>query len=203
MNNDRVMASEHYVVVEDEAGEYWEGSVVDHARAGKLAARGAVVLPCDPTLFTSGVGGYARRAWGAGWPLDYATPRTCCPVTIYVRKPGHPDARVQDRPTLTWRARLVAAPAVEERMRAGERFEGMIRFVADGGQPFPAFATYASDEKPILLAQIDKPGEDGEWIIGGSGQVNVPQDGHYGFGLYGCAPGFRVAWVAASLSRLG
>jgi len=181
-----------HIVVVDPENEYWEGALVDDARAHQLRQRGVVMLPCVAELFRfSGVAGFAKRAWGAGWPLDTLHPTIVAPLTLYcpraVRK-------------VHWCARLVVDPDVAERLRQGEKLAGMIRFASDRGQQTPFYTGISSDQKPILAEELPPPDEGNGWILSGTGTVNVPQEGHYGFGLYGTAPGARVVWVAASMT---
>lgn len=73
------------IVVWDPKGDYWEGSLVDDATARIVQTRGGAVLPTTPEHFKrSGCGGFFKRAWGAGWPLDYAAPKLCCPMVLFV-----------------------------------------------------------------------------------------------------------------------
>ncbi len=179
------------IVVWDPTGEFWEGSLIDSARARQLVQRGVAVLPCVPEMFhASGVGGYAKRAWGAGWPLDSAVPRLIAPLTLFCDR---------SMKGIHWAIRLVTSPEYAERVRGGDRFSGMIRFAADRSQQTPFF-TGVSGEKGVLAEEIGPPDEQNGWTLQSSGVVNVPQNGHYGFGVYGTAPGLRVAWVAASLT---
>jgi hypothetical protein len=38
----------------------------------------------------------------------------------------------------------------------------------------------------------------GHFLVQGSATIRCPTDGHYGFGLYGYAPGLRLVWAAVS-----
>ncbi len=116
------MGAKQYIVVEDPENSYWEGALVDEQRAGQLRARGVALLPCLPDMFRrSGVGGYARRAWGAGWPLDSAVPRMVAPLTVYLA----PEAGTH----VYWLARLVCDQELLEkfdqtlRLKAPEKKE--------------------------------------------------------------------------------
>jgi hypothetical protein len=184
----------HYIVVYDATGEWDEGSLVDGNRCRQLEARGVILLPVEPRLFHVGNGGYAKRSWGAGYPLDFPTPRMTAPLAIFCTK---------EFLQLNWRLRLVCAPEVIERVRAGEKLDGILRLAPDTGQPMPHYATYASTEKPIAIRELGVPDEDGGWTLGGSGKLNFPSDAHYGFAFYGTAPGLRVAWAAASTTLAG
>lgn len=182
---------QHFIVVHDPKGEYWEGSIVDANRARQLIAHRSVVLPVAPTLFHVGNGGYSKRAWGAGYPIGFNVPRMLCPLALFCTK---------EFTKVNWAARLVVEDELLERVKRGEKLEGMLRFAADTGSPTPHYATYSSEEKPLLINALGKPDVEGGWTIGGSGKINIPIEGHYGFALYGMAPGIRVQWSAAALS---
>ena len=186
------MAQIQQIVVWDSTDDFWEGSLVDDTRAGQLSARGVALLPVAPELFKrSGVGGYMKRSWGAGWPLDSIAPRVVAPLTLFCN-PAHRN--------IHWKARLVCDASVLAKVEAGERFEGMLRLTADRGQATPFYAGFSPDpNEPVVdIRKLGKPDADGGWTVGGSGVASIPQEGHYGFALYGAAPGLRVAWVAAS-----
>jgi hypothetical protein len=180
---------EFYIVIEDPDGSYWEGSVIPGQLAKSLEARGVVSIPFEPSLSHVGNGGFAKRSWGAGYPLDYATPRMVAPLTLYCNKSFL---------KLTWRARIMPEEQLIERVREGERLDGMLRFASDTGAPTAQVATISSKENPLLIRQLPNLDDYDGWIIGGTAEVNVVQEGHYGFALYGMAPGVRVIWVAAS-----
>jgi hypothetical protein len=157
------------------------------------------VLPYAPKNVGSGVSDYHCRRWGGGWPLDFGAPRYACPMTLLLRKDPSGQQGQQPSDAVHWAARLLLDEALEDRARGGERFEGMVRFVADNSQHM--FASYATSDEPVNVAKLGEPDGGGGWTISGSGRVAVPTDGHYGFSLYGAAPGVRVAWAAASLAR--
>jgi hypothetical protein len=181
------------IVVWDPSGEYWEGSLVDGDRARQLSLRGVVVLPVVPEFFQhSGVGGYARRAWGAGWPLDSGYPKLVAPLTLYCMKTTK---------GIHWAIRLVTDSELAVRARSGESFAGVLRFSADRSQHTPFYAGITDDSKPRLVNDLGPPDAHDGWTILGSGNIMVPQEGHYGFGVYAMAPGLRVAWVAASVTE--
>lgn len=185
-----------HVIAWDPEGEYWDGALVDSALAHRLssAARGVVTLPCLPEMFRhSGVGGYAKRSWGAGIPLDSMAPTLTAPITLFCQ----PDVR-----GMTWAARLVPDVRSDGRAVQGRR-EGMVRFSADSGQRTPSKAAYVEiDDKPIFLRDFGEVDAWGGWSIGGRGHVSISGEGHYGFALYATAPGYRVVWVAAALAPL-
>ena len=197
------MSHPHWVVVYDETGDYLEGSVVDAARAHQLAARKVALLPFSPDLAKrSGVGGYMRRGWGAGYPLDPRLPRMSCPLAIY-GAPGYEEVH--------WRARLVADDAFVEELRAhfevpeGQDapawlpIEGLLRLAPDSSQATPLVAGAQRVASPVNVREMGRPDARGGWTVGGEVLVRFPQEGIYGFGLYGSAPGLRVAWAAMSL----
>jgi hypothetical protein len=176
----------HWVVVDDPRGEFWEGAVVDATRARVLEARGACVMPCMPDLFRmSGCAGFSKRAWGAGLALPAGAPVLLAPLTMYLST----EAR-----GVVWRCRLV--PDGQRR----ERYEGFVRFAADSGQRSPLKGAYteAQEDKPVMTRDLPAPDEDGGWTVGGKGLAGFSVEGHYGFGIYGTAPGLRVVWVAAT-----
>jgi hypothetical protein len=195
----QVQDTPSHVVAWDPQGEFWEGAIIDHATSRQLdsRARGLVSLPCVPDLFRhSGVGGYAKRSWGAGIPLDTMSPSLVAPITLFCV----PDVR-----GLTWRARLVPDIRADGREvpRGSGRHEGMVRFSADSGQRTPVKGSYTEvDERPVLMREFGEPDAWGGWTIGGQGHVSISGEGHYGYSLYATAPGYRVAWVAATLCPL-
>lgn len=192
----QIVDTAQHVVVWDPEGDYWEGGVVDFTLARRLRTRGVVTLPVVPDMFKwSGVGGWAKRAWGAGIPLDSHAPRLVGPLTLFCI----PDVR-----GLTWAARLV--PDVREdggRVDKGRKPEGMVRFSADSGQRVPIQSAYNEvDERAVLVRDFAEPDAHGGWTVGGAGHVSIGTEGHYGYALYATAPGLRVAWVAASTSPM-
>ena len=94
--------TDYFIVVDDPTREFWSGSLVDSNRNRMLEARGVVTLPILPQLAKlSGVGGYAKREWGAGFPLDFLIPKMCCPLTMFCTRDYH---------HITWVARLLLEP---------------------------------------------------------------------------------------------
>ncbi len=187
------MSNNSWVVVHDPEGKFWPGAVVDALRANQLRPRGVALLPVVPQLFKlSGVGGYAKREWGAGWPMDEAVPRIHSPLTMYC---------VGEHTKFHWLARLVA----DQRFGAGATFDGSLRLAADHNQPNPLKVGLAPDptRPSVDMRALGAPDVRNGWTVGGHATAKVPQDGHYGFGLYGSAPGLRVAWAAISLADHG
>lgn len=188
-----ILETPQHVVVWDPEGDYWEGAVVESSVAARLGNRGVITLPVVPDHFKwSGVAGWAKRAWGAGLPLDSLVPAMAAPLTLYC----HPEAR-----GLTWAARLVPDVRADgqgpARRRAGE---GMIRFTSDTGQRTVGKGQYSEvEERAVLVRDFHEPDNNGGWTIRGRGHVSIGSEGHYGYSLYGTAPGLRVVWVAASL----
>lgn len=182
----------NYVVVWDPEDVYWEGSIVDAAQALPLKARGVCLLPCDPKLFKrSGIGGYMRRGWGAGWPLDQTFPTLFCPLTIWA-SPTH--RRIE------WAARLLPIPSLVARAHeAGLDLAGMIRLTNDSTQSAVSQAAMSPGAPPIDGRSLRRTDEHGGWTVGGSAAIHPVQDGHYGFALYGSLPGVRVAWAAITV----
>lgn len=186
------MAHSHYIVVDDPNDEYRDGSIVSATLNHQISNRGAVTLPVDPeVLRRSGVGGYHRRTWGAGWPLDSMAPRMTCPLTLWAT-PEHN--------SLAWVARLSGGQELLALAVSGERLEGQLRLASDttGG----AYqAGLHGLEKPVSMREIGPPDAQGGWTISGRASASIAVEGHYGFALYGVAPGFRVIWAAASLTK--
>lgn len=182
------------VVVWDPAGKYWDGSLVGDAVVQQIKGRGGVCLPVDPALFSlSGVGGYFKRAWGAGYPCDHGVPRMFCPMSLYMST----DYRV-----LHWAARLVPDEAHARRAsEVGVEGPGTISIMS-----YPARAnTYAAPVTPVtqvqplnLLGVVD---ERGGWTIGGRAHVNPSIEGNHAFALYGTASGLRVVWAAITVVK--
>lgn len=188
---------EEQVVVWDPEGEYWPGALLkapDLNQAGQvvtgagladaLAARGVVLLPVVPKLFRlSGVGGYAKREWGAGWPMSIGVPRNISPLTMYC---------TTDYGELHWVARLMGEGSCE----------GSLKLVSDASQPNPLRAglTYDGVMSQVDLRNLGPADKHGGWVVGGRARVKFASDGHYGFGLYGAASSLRVVWAAVSLS---
>jgi hypothetical protein len=176
-------------------GDWWEGSLVDDDRARVLESRDVIVLPVVPDLFkVSGVGGYHKRAWGAGWSLDSMTPKTISPMTIYCSK---------DLTAIHWAARVMPeANFIDMISREDNRKQltGFIRLVSDNSQAIPAkcglMAEQYVDVRTLTKDKLVK----GCFQIRGTATISVPGDGHYGFALYGYAPGLRVLWSAVSQS---
>lgn len=181
---------EKKIVVWDPAGEFWEGSLIDPAKEGAIRTRGGVVLPTTPELFhLSGVGAFMKRAWGSGWPLDQPAFKSCCPMTVYAT----PLMEVAH-----WAARLMPDPSAAERYAEGELPSGQIQLVADTPQG-NAWRASVRSKNLVQGAALGRPDADGGWSVGGEAHVGFPQDGYYGFALYGMMPGVRVEWAAISL----
>jgi hypothetical protein len=185
-----------WIVVDDPRGEWHEGALANAARAKQLASRGVTLLPVVPAYFrASGVGGYMRRGWGAGYPLSKDAPQMHCPLLVYL-DPSTAASGIYRATTsiLHWRARLLPA-------EKGTKPSGMLRATADTGQATAQNAHMApASSAPTDLTKLGEPDERGGWTVGGEAQLNVPMKGHYGFGLYGVGPGLRVAWAAASVT---
>jgi len=183
-----------FVVAWDPEDKYWEGSIVGHSVAIQIRGRGGVALPVDPALFqVAGNGGFFKRAWGAGWPCDMATPRHFCPLVIHVTK---------EHRVLHWAARLVPDERYLDSARSGPPDSpGQITLMA---LP-PRANTYQAPLTPRTTAKRIRdlgPCDDaGGWNIGGETFANVAMDGQHSFSLYGAGTGVRVAWAAISAVR--
>lgn len=174
-----------HVVIWDPKQEYWEGAIVEGQQVGALEARGVALLPCSPELFsTTAFAGYTKRSWGSGWPLDSAVPIPVCPLAIFY--PGEPFR------LLRWKARLVgkSGQGVPLRMAAG---------VPMGNTHRPVLHD-AGRTNVVDVASLKEPDAHGGWTVGGETMFNAGQAGFFSLALYGCAPGMRVAWVAATLT---
>jgi hypothetical protein len=195
------MSKQQHVVIWDPSGDYWEGALVDAVDvAPALRARRVATLPVGVELIArSALGGWSKRSWGSGWPLSTTAPRMCCPLALYVTRaiPGVPSAC-----RLNYCARLVPESSeVLEHVRAGGRIAGTIRLAADSGQPGAhAGGLGASDDTAVDAAALPRPDEDGGWTVYGGARIDSPVDGIFACGLYGAAPGLRVAWAAVSQS---
>lgn len=180
-----------WLVVEDLAGQYWPGAVVDVLKANTLRTRGVSMLPVAPRMFRlSGVGGYAKREWGAGWPMDEHVPRLHAPITVYCK---------EDLGNLHWLARLAPAGG------APKQLDGSLILVSDAQQPNPLRLGITPDEREPRVEgrALGKLDDRGGWIVGGKARCRVPQDGHYGLGLHGAIAGLRVVWLAVSQAEHG
>jgi len=179
-----------HVVVWDPQGKFWEGSLIEDERAAQLDARGVVSLPVEASLFArSGVGGFMKRAWGAGWRLNFNIPKLSCPLCMYVRPDMH---------RVCFAARLVLD---EQTPTDPSGLLGSLRFVTDSGQPSAQLGGYIADPKCVIdVSQLGPMDEHGGWSVKGEGKLFAQSDGYVGTGIYGSAPGLRIAWAAVALS---
>lgn len=180
----------NYVVVWDPQDRYWEGSLVSEMVANQIAGRGGVALPVDPALFqVSGVGGYFRRGWGAGWPMDHGVPKMFCPMSIYMT----PEHRV-----LHWVARLVP----DEKFNVKEPIPGPSTLsVMSYAARANSYSSPLSNTGAKPLRELGVVDANGGWTARGSATTNPGVEGAYAFALYGAAPGVRVAWGALSVTK--
>ncbi len=182
---------QNYIVVEDPENQYFEGSLVEAQRAEQLQQRGVAVLPVVPDLFKkSGAGGFFKRAWGSGWPLDALYPKMTAQMALFC------DPIYKQ---MNWRARLVASPeflAMDPVSR-----QGQLQLVADTSQRTPFNASCVPIDRPVVIRELGAPDARGGWVIGGRATIAVQTEGHYGFSLYGHAPGLRVLWAAVSVTQ--
>lgn len=183
----------HNIVVWDPEAAYWEGSLVGDSVVTSIRGRGGVALPVDPELFkVSGVGGYFRRGWGAGWPCDHGTPKMFCPMSIYTT----PEHRL-----LHWAARLVPDERHEANLRNGIQGPSTITIMS-----YPARAnTYAAPVTPQQglkpLRELGPMDARGGWNLVGHVYANPSVEGNHAFALYGAANGLRVAWTALTIVK--
>jgi hypothetical protein len=194
-----------WIVVDDPSGEWNEGSLVDAVRAKQLSSRGVTLLPVVPEYFRmSGVGGYFHRSWGSGFPLSNNVPMFAAPITIYAdpTRVGRTAAGTSTTisSVLNWRARIVN---IGEEKGEGAVY-GTLRMAADTGQSHSRYATVVPGSSRVVdIGKLGKPEKDRNqwgWTVGGDVTVNVPNPGHFGFGLYGMGPGLAIAWIAASMT---
>ncbi len=175
----------NHVVIWDPENEYWEGAIVSEGTAAALEQRGVATLPCDPNLFSQGgFCGFAKRAWGAGWPLDGDIPMAVCPMSIFY--PGEPFR------TLRWKARLAgtAGQGIPIRLAAGEARGNVVR---------PVLHDVAGKGNAVDIAKLGDQDEHGGWTVGGETHLSVSGPSFFAICLYGSAPGMRVVWLAATL----
>lgn len=178
-----------HIVVWDPEGEFWEGGLVDASRARQLEARGVILLPIVPRLFAAGgIGGFHKRAWGAGWPLPPHVPAVHCPLTIH----GSKQLRA-----LHWAARLVPENVVGE-----HSYDGQLRFMSDLTQANVQHASYLPEGAAFELSKLGPLDPRGGWIVRGRGSLSPTTDGFMGFAFYGFGPGLKMAWAACSQSEV-
>lgn len=182
------------VVIWDPSGKVPEGELVDFAAAEVIRQAGGCSLPTIVEhIGRSGIGGYAVRKYGAGWPLDGNQARLQCPLTLLV-----PEGSYRG---LHWAIRLQAAEALVGRAREGQPVtDGILRVVADNTQIYAQRGAATPLEAPITGAKLGPCDDHGGWTVTGRSTIGVPSAGHIGFGVYGMMPGLRVAWVAISLT---
>lgn len=187
------MDAETKIVVWDPDGEYWPGALVnpptltpggmmvDPGSTAGLVKRGVVMLPVEPKLFRlSGVGGYAKREWGSGWPLPTGVSKNFAPLTLYC---------TSDYEYIHWCVRLMGEGATD----------GALRIASDASQPNPLRAGLTYDTAShVDLRQLGPVDKHGGWTVGGSARAKLPCDGTYGFSLYGVGNGLRVVFAAMS-----
>ena len=162
---------EQWIVAEDLERRYLEGEVIDGVKARQAESWGAVVLPVDLNLMArSGIGGYYRRAWGAGLQLDGIAPHLLAPITLFLAK---------ENARLLWRARLVPGNEVRQRIDASEdvtpTFEGFLRIASDSAQDGPRrmglTAKQSADMRSIDAHRLRAPAG---VVVGGEAAVLVP-----------------------------
>ena len=203
------MGQESNIVVWDprpEAeGGYGQGSLVDDDREVRvLRALGAAVLPVDSSLFElSGVGGFAFRRWGTGWPIG-ASPSRLSPMTLFC--PGR-FGRIH------WVGRFAPdAPALAHLERGGH-LEGEVRLQGDTSQHNQFSPPLAADDSKVLASELrfsglnmgtPTQGHAPGALAGGAIRI-TPSGGlhgiHYPFCLWGRMPGVRLEWLALSWSE--
>jgi len=182
-----------HVVVWDPEDKYTEGSLVDDGVAAMVKGRGGSVLPVDATLFElGGCAGYMRRGWGAGWPVDFSMPKMFCPLTLYITK---------EQRTIHWSARLVSTLVRTGPGDVDPRRDGVIQLAAAPSRGNTLQAPLTPKVVPPRLMDLGPADAHGGWLIGGTAQVNVREEGNHSFALYGSGAGVRVAWAAIAATR--
>lgn len=190
----------HHVVIWDPNGEYWEGGLVESSISDALRSRGVATLPTEAGLVSrSAIGGWAKRAWGSGYPISTSTPRMACPVILHVAKVDQTGGVSFRR--LSAVARLVP-DTVEDaaHVRDGGKLSGHLRLAGDTSQ----VGTYAAglfEPRVIDARELGPLDVNGGWTVYSESGINVGVDGYVAVGLYGAIPGARVAWAAVSQSR--
>lgn len=178
------------VVVDDPAGEFWEGSLVGKEVAAQVLSRGGATLPVDAGLFRlSGVGGYFRRAWGAGWPIDHMSPQRFCPMALWLPSTHR---------VLNWVARLAPDARALAALREGRPLDGQIQVSSEPGRSSGHKAGLSPEKLPVLGKELGPLDERGGWTVGGRARIGLQADAVYEFALYGWLPGARVVWAACS-----
>lgn len=192
--------SEYEVVVHDPTGTYWDGSLIQSTMKSMLATKGGVSLPIDAkTVTQGGASGWYKRAWGAGWPMDYPSSQLACRMLLAVP---------QGECVVNWAAMLVAGPPIEEMLKVPDKLALMgngILSLASDQQPSLQTATYTPTTQPVGLKGLEKDlrAGKGTCIVQGRGAVRAERSGVHGFAIYGTMPGMRVAWAAlAVMERL-
>ncbi len=182
------------IVVWDPEDRYWEGSLVEPQVATAIRQRGGASLPVDASMFAlSGIGGYMRRGWGAGWPLDNLAPQSVCPLALYVT----PDHRV-----IHWVARLVPSEALAARSREqAPDAPGSIQLMSVAARANTMKLGLSSRTELRRTRDLGPTDSHGGWLVRGEVSVNPTSEGVASFSLYGTAPGLRVAWAAVSATR--
>lgn len=183
-----------FVVVWDPEGKYWEGAIVEQSMMQQIKARGGVVLPVDPMLFTlAGDGGFFKRAWGAGWPCDHTTPKSFCPLTLFLTK-AHT--------LIYWAARLVPDKRYFEVDKGGPVDDtGQINIMSLTQRANTFQAPLTPRTGPKRIRDLGPADEHGGWTIDGHAFANVAFEGHHSFSLYGTGKGVQVAWAAITAAR--
>ena len=190
-----------HVVVWDPSGEYWEGGLVEAQTGRVLQTRGVATLPIEASLVRrSAVGGYFKRSWGSGWPLNAAVPRLVCPMLLHA-------VSGDGLQRLNWCARLVpvsdnAREVLEARIEEGGTLVGTLRLAPNSGQPGALSGGFGSTAgTAVRLDKIGKMDANGGWTVYGDASIATMVHGYFGCALYGSIAGIAVAWAAVSQSR--
>ncbi len=158
-----------------------------------LEARGLVALPVDPELFlVSGVGGFYKRSYGSGWPLNASTPRFLCPALLYVTREHH---------KLSWAMRLVRDGAADAR----EQYVGLLRLTRDTAQIAGLAGGFSGNDPQnknlVDVSKLGAPDDEDGWTVRGDGTLMSSGEGLLALSVYGNAPGLAVQWLAVAVAR--
>lgn len=178
---------DRHVVLYDPSDHFWEGALIDPANASQVEAKGVATLPVmTESIGLNGAGGYAKRAWGSGWPLK-AHPSATAKVVLFVR-PGIE--------RFHWKVRI------RHQQGPGGDLHGQIRFCPDASQLLTtASGLSAGGEQGagFDLRKLEGMEEsNAAWHVGGTFGMRVADYGYVGFAVFGHGAGFSIEWAAVS-----
>ena len=150
----------YQVAIWDPKGDIWEGALLEDSAALALLGRGGVALPVDAAAVKDGgLSGYAKRAWGGGWPMDFATPRLCCRIAV-----GTPAGTGK---VIHWAARLLPTQEIARAATAGEmhKYSGSFHLAADSSQVGVQKCSVNNGTAPVTVAQLGQLDRHGGWNV--------------------------------------